>query len=301
MELEQQLLAEVRPFVDMDVCHMYMHQINQLDVQTPRVIELYQSPVDFIPDEKTQWDIARNHVDSQLKIIKSMDITQIPKALVELFTEYASEESLGADYAGHESGVGIDREFATSAMESVFSHLGSGSFSVAYRLSEQWIIKMNIADVAYEWGEDGGFDWAKACTEIQGNIFAPKIAALYQKGGVYAMVVESLHENHDVEAPDGGCFRDLAESYHPDLNFGEYISDMMEHETFVFMAAINRDDLIQMSMVFDATAVKVNNNNGDDLSDFNMMLRGKIPVVNDPFGTSNSKELVEGSVFEWTM
>ncbi len=297
MELEQQRLAEVRPF-DLTV---FQAPCPFGTDERPRVIDTIESPVDFIPDEKTQWDIARDHVDTELASIKYMDITEIPKALVEMFSVYASQEMLGEDYAGHESGIGIDREFAMSAMDSEFSQIGSGSFSVAYRLSDQWIIKMNIADAEYEWGDDGGFDWAKACTEIQGNIFAPKIAALYQKGGVYAMVVENLRENHDMDAPDGGCFRDLAESHHPDLNFGEYISDMMEHETFVLMAAINRDDLIQMSKVFDTIAIKVNNNNGDDLSDFNLMLRGKIPVVNDPFGTSNSKELVEGSLFSWTM
>lgn len=255
---------------------------------------------DVEQEPKSAWDLARDYVDIELETIKFMDITKIPKALVDLFSEYACKDKLGSDFCGNDGATGIDREFAQAAMGERFTEIGAGSFSVAYRLNEDWIIKLNIADTIYEWGDDGGFDWAKACTEIQGNVFAPKIAALYQNGRIYAMVVESLGENDNLEAPDGGCFRDLAESHHPELNFGEYISELMEHETFVLMAAINRNDLIQVSKMFDVIATKTKTGT-DDLSDFNMMVRGKIPVVNDPFGASKSCELVEGNSFSWTM
>ena len=288
-----------------------------LPLQAPRLIDTIEVPFVVSPPSPSKWAAAAKRVELEMQFIKQLPITQIPEALVELFSKHAGIESLDDDFSGDETGmagtsyfsindvtgpnrgVGLDREFIRTLMGDAFVELGSGSYSVAYALGDSWIIKMNISDAEYQCGDDGGFDWAKACTEIQGNIFAPKIAALYQKDRLYCMVVERLGENHDLEAPDIGCFRDLAESYHDDLNFGEYISELMEYETFVLMAAINRDDLIQMSKVFDAVATSTKGEG--DLQDFNIMVRGKIPVINDPFGVSHSYQLMEGNSFSWKM
>jgi hypothetical protein len=304
----EQALAEVRPFVDLDVCHMYQPVMEKL---APRVIDTIEFPVEFKAPAEVQidrWVEAQEHCNDAMESIKAMEPRDIPEALIQLFSQYASQETLGEDFEGDETGLvgsegpnrgpGLDRHFIRTVMQSHFPELGSGSYSVAYDLGDDLVIKMNIADDDYIWGDDGGFDWAKACTEIQGNIFAPKIEGLYQSGRHYAMVVESLAENHDLSAPDGGCFRDLAESYHPELNFGEYISEMMEYETFVLMAAIDREALIQISQVFDATAIKTKSES-DDLGDYNIMVRGSIPVLNDPFATSKSYQLVEGNSFSW--
>lgn len=297
---------------DLDVEHMYLAEMKLLE---PRVIDTIEVP--FVVPTPSKWTIAVEQAEAEMEFIKQLPTTQIPEALVELFAKYATPESLDDDFCGDETGmagtsyfmvndvpgpnrgIGLDREFIRAVMADAFIELGSGSYSVAYALGDSWIIKMNIADSEYQCGDDGGFDWAKACTEIQGNIFAPKIAALYQKDRLYCMVVERLAENLDLEAPDVGCFRDLAESHHADLNFGEYISELMEYQTFVMMAAINRDDLIQMSKVFDAVAVRTKGEG--DLQDFNIMVRGKIPVINDPFGVSHSYELMQGKSFSWKM
>ncbi|MNC04505.1 hypothetical protein D3C76_78100 [compost metagenome] len=307
------MVAEQDSLVDMDVCHMYMNY--PVDHVTPRVIDTIEFPVEFKAPAEVEidrWVEAQDHCNRELVLIKDMEPRDIPEALIQLFSKYASQATLGDDFQGDETGlvsddrdgpnrgVGLDRHFIRSAMECNFVELGNGSFSVAYRLTDDLIIKMNIADDDYVWGDDGGFDWAKACTEIQGNIFAPKITALYQSGRHYAMVCESLVENHDLSAPDGGCFRDLAESHHDEMNFGEYISEMMEYETFVLMAAIDREALIEISHVFDAVAL-ASKSPSDDLSDYNMMVRGKVPVLNDPFAGSKSHQLVEGNSFSWKM
>ncbi|MNV26544.1 hypothetical protein D3C71_1176680 [compost metagenome] len=66
------------------------------------------------------------------------------------------------------------------------------------------------------------------------------------------------------------------------------------------MAAIDREALIEISHVFDAVAL-ASKSPSDDLSDYNMMVRGKVPVLNDPFAGSKSHQLVEGNSFSWKM
>ncbi|MNE86076.1 hypothetical protein D3C80_1831380 [compost metagenome] len=65
------------------------------------------------------------------------------------------------------------------------------------------------------------------------------------------------------------------------------------------MAAMNRDHLIQLCKTFHAVAERTGGI--DDLEDFNMMLRGHVPIINDPFTNSKSDALTVGKSYSWVM
>lgn len=267
------------------------------NIMAPVVIDRIEAPFGTPRNQH-----HRNHwlavVSSKLDSIKSLPRQEIPKAIVELFDHTATEEFLGLAYSGDVGSGNLDRLFMAEAMELSFKRLGFGSYSYAFELDNNWIIKLNCGDVHYNY-KDAGYDWALACIELTGNIFTPVIAALHQKDQTYCMIAERLTENDMYSAPDCGCFLDLAETYHDDFDFCEYISDMMDYPTFVAMAAMNRDHLIQLCKKYES--VSVNTNCVDDLADFNLMVRGRIPIINDPFSDSKSDALTKGKSFSWAM
>lgn len=249
-----------------------------------------------------------DQVVSKVQSIKSLDRRELPKALIELFAVHATFEYMGDSFEGDLTKLGsLDRCFIDSVMGDCFVRLGSGSHSAAFVLDDDWIIKMNCCNYEYS-GQDAGFEWAQACIQLDGNIFVPKIASLYQKDMEYCMIAERLSENTKPSSgmwrealhtsPDAGCFLDLAEAHYDEMDFGEYLLDMVDYPTFVLMAAMNRDHLIQLSKVYSSVSVACKCE--DDLEDFNMMLRGRLPVINDPFRDSKSGLLALGKSFSWT-
>lgn len=245
-----------------------------------------------------KWDNSLTSTLIELSSIKSMAPTEIPAAINELFAVQASREVLG-DFEGSHIPGRLNRVFITTAMDTMFRRLGSGAHSIAYALDDQWVIKINCNDPNYELA-DGAFDWLMACTGMQGNIFVPRIASLHQEGLMYTAVVERLGENTLYAAPDGGCFLDLAaEQQIEEFDFGQYMTEMVDYPTFLLMGCMGRDDLIQLAAVYDATQVATDA--GDDLVDFNIMLRDGVPVINDPFGDSNSGLLAAGKSYSWKM
>lgn len=245
-------------------------------------------------------------VVSKVQALKTLDRHELPKALIELFSVHATFEYMGQSFAGDLSKPGsLDRCFIDSVMGDCFSRLGSGSHSAAFVLDSNWIIKMNCCNYEYS-GQDAGFEWAQACIELDGNVFTPKIAALYQKDMEYCMVAERLDENRQTSgtwgspiytSPDAGCFLDLAETHYDEMDFGEYVLDMADYPTFVLMAAMNRDHLIQLSKVYQKVSESCKCE--DDLEDFNLMVRGRVPVINDPLRDSKSGALALGKSFAW--
>lgn len=245
-----------------------------------------------------KWNNSLTSCLIELISIKTMAPTEIPAAINSLFAEHATSEALG-DFEGSHIPGRLNRVFITSAMDTMFRRLGSGAHSIAYALDDNWIIKINCNDPNYV-SDDGAFDWLKACTGLQGNIFVPRIASLHQEGLMYTAVVERLGENTLYAAPDGGCFLDLAaEQQIEEFDFGHYMTEMVDYPTFLLMGCIAREDLIQLAAVYDATQVATDA--GDDLVDFNIMLRDGVPVINDPFGNSNSGLLAVGKSYSWKM
>lgn len=246
----------------------------------------------------SKWDTNLTLCLIELSSIKAMAPTEIPAAINSLFAEHASREALG-DFQGSAEPGRLCRNFIIMAMDTIFRRLGSGAHCHAYALNDDWIIKMNCADPAYD-AADGGFDWLKTCTGLQGNVFVPRIASLHQEGLMYTAVVERLGENVQYAAPDGGCFLDLAaEQQVEEFDFGMYMAEMVDYPTFLLMGCMNREHLIQLSAAYDATQILTDS--ADDLADFNIMLRDGVPVVNDPFGNSNSGLLAAGKSYSWKM
>lgn len=247
-----------------------------------------------------------DQVVSKVHNLKALDRRELPKALIELFATHATFEYMGDSFKGDLTKMGsLDRRFIDSVMGDCFVRLGSGSHSAAFVLDDDWIIKMNCCNYEYS-GQDAGFEWAQACIQLEGNMFVPKIASLYQKDMEYCMVAERLDENRKPNtvwrqpihaSPDAGCFLDLAECHYDEIDFGDYLLDVAEYPTFILMAAIDREHLIQLSKVYSAVYAACHCE--DDLEDFNMMLRGRIPVINDPFRDSKSGLLALGKQFEW--
>lgn len=247
----------------------------------------------------SNWDYSLTTTMIELASIKSMDVAEIPAAINKLFSKQASQSALGSDYRGPDGDGYLDRGFIKLAMGLMFRTLGTGAHSVAYALDDEWIIKMNCSDQMYS-ASDAGFDWLKSCTQIQTNKFVPQIASLHQEGLMYTAVVERLCENRMYGAPDGGCFLDLAVEHRFDeFEFGQYMTEMVDYPTFLLMGVLGREDLIQLSQVYEETQLLADA--CDDLLDFNIMLRGGIPVINDPFGDSSSGALAVGKNFSWKM
>lgn len=243
---------------------------------------------------------AKSMVDTliELRSIKAMDITKIPAALCQLFAVQASQNTLDHTFKGPTGEGMLDREFIRDALSNEFRLLGRGSHAAAYAIDDNWIIKINCSDDLYL-NSDAGFDWLKACTELQENQFVPQMAALYQIDFMYVAVVERLTENNlTYMAPDGGCFLDLCEA-HGDLEFdiGQYMTGMIEYPTFMLMGLLGKDELIELSEAY--SAVDLSTGSVDDMVDFNLMLRGNVPVINDPFLNSTSESLVLGQRYEW--
>lgn len=263
-------------------------------------IKFYREGQDDQPAVKTgdEWQNSLTSTLIDLSYIKAMKPTEIPAAINALFAVQASSDVLG-DFIGSDVPGRLNRNFITSAMDTMFRRLGSGAHSIAYALNDDWIIKINCNDPNYEF-DDGAFDWLKTCTGLQGNIFVPRIASLHQEGLMYTAVVERLGENVQYAAPDGGCFLDLAaEQQLEEFDFGRYMTEMCDYPTFLLMGCMHQADLIQLSAAYDATQTLTDS--PDDLVDFNMMLRDQIPVVNDPFGNSNSGLLAVGKSYSWKM
>lgn len=280
-------------------------QVQHLEPMEFRVSSIKHVIIDRIGGaERTPYF---DQVVSKVQALKSLDRRELPKALIELFSVHATFEYMGSLFQGDLSKPGsLDRCFIDRVMGDCFTRLGSGSHSAAFVLDENWIVKLNCCNYEYS-GQDAGFEWAKACIELDGNVFVPKMSSLYQKDMEYCMVVERLDENSKpnggmwrkpvYSSPDSGCFLDLAECHYDEMDLGEYLLDMAEYPTFVLMAAINRDHLIQLSKVYHTVSIDCKCE--DDLEDFNMMLRGRAPVINDPFRDSKSGDLALGKSFSW--
>jgi hypothetical protein len=255
------------------------------------------------PDAQTHtqvfWERNFSIVVDRLRVIAKMNPAAIASELCNLFSEYATIDSLKSDFTAINDEM-LDLIFINDCMREAFGELGHGSFSTAYRLDDQWIIKIN--DVCDDLSpKDGAFDWIKTCTSIQGNSYVPKIASVAQKNFQYFAVVEFLNENETGHEVDGFCFTDLAECVH-DENFDlvDYIKEVSSHAMFCKMIGDNSHDLIQLALAYEKCRDSANLD--ADLQSFNLMFReGETPVVNDPFSTGTNISLCMGSSFEWAM
>lgn len=236
----------------------------------------------------------------ELSLIKQMDITKVPEAICELFGSLASRLSLGGNFQGPDGDKILDRGFMADAMKTTFRHLGHGHHAMVFTLNEDWVVKINCANCDYS-DVDAGFDWLKTCIGLSGNRFVPRVAALHQIDHLYVAVVERLAENnYTYEAPEGACFLDLGAVWDEEgFDLIDYMSDKTSYPVFMLMGMQCGEDLIELSKAYcEAEALT---GSCCDMEDFNLMLRGKTPIINDPFLNSTSNALAVGKRFGWTM
>lgn len=234
-----------------------------------------------------------------LRSIKKMNITEIPEAICDLFTHVASRLSLGSHFQGPDGDEILDRAFIFEVMLGVFRQLGRGSQASVFALNDDWVIKINCSNYEYS-RADAGFDWLKTCIDLRGNRFVPRVAALHQIGHLYVAVVERLEENGlTYPAPEGACFLDLGAVWdEEDFNLVDYMAGMTAYPTFMLMGMQAGEDLIELSKAYCETELLTGS--CCDMVDFNLMLRGNTPIINDPFLESNSDALGAGKRFGWT-
>lgn len=241
-------------------------------------------------DTNTGYEADRiyNVLERVISEIVDGDELDVPRKLIEMFDKTARS-------ATRVWGPSEKFQLVRSTMNRFFSYVGSGSNVETFWLGTK-ILKLNCA--AGGIANDASCEWIKSCIDIRGNRFVPKFYAMHQIGDMWCALGECLESNDVYEAPDQYALEGLA-----NLNTASSVYDSYEEfvaevqgEAITAFLAIGREETIQMAKTL--TDVRREIKADDDLACFNVMLRGKVPVINDPLA-GGIKQYNQTYVYEW--
>lgn len=253
-------------------------------------------PNSYIKDLETSFGLnpAENSTTRIFNVLEIVvadivagDELDVPKKLVEMFDKTART-------ATRVWGPSEKFQLVRQTMNKFFSHIGSGSNVETFRLNDK-ILKLNCA-----WGgaaNDASCEWVKACISINGNKFVPKFYAMHQIGNIWCALGERLESNDLFECPEEHALTEIV-SIGKKSSYDTYEDFVVENMGDPIMAflAMGREETIQMAQIL--ADVKKQTRSEDDLACFNMMCRGKIPVINDPL-SGGSKQYKQAYLYEW--
>lgn len=238
-----------------------------------------------LDDVGMRWELYCKAVVEVEAAVETGELEKLPSRLMQIFDKYATKDALGDEFSPLEEQSGdftgtYDLEFVSEVLTEALPYIGAGSYSEAYNLNDDWVLKVNCRD-RYWSPQDGAFGWLKTCTTHQSNPFLPKMKALEQKSHLFFAVVEKLSTGVGLDF-ENGSLGDLAyQSYDPEFDAIFYIADPMIQPSFRSFIARSPDQAVEAARIFENHRSDVRGN--DDICDSgNIMHRNGWPVLNDP-------------------
>lgn len=257
-----------------------------------------------INDVGVRWGHYCNAVEEVKSVVQAGDFKFLPSRLMQIFDKYATRKALGDDFhplVGQQTfftGT-YDLAFISEVLSEALPYIGAGSFSEVYKLSDDWVIKVNCRSTLWS-PQDAGFGWLKTCTQHQCNPFIPKLMALEQNSHLFIAVVETLQRGVGLDFTDGSL-GDLAyQSYEPDFDVMFYLADPLVHTSFRSFISMNPEKAVEVARIFEEHRDSVRGND-DILDNDNIMHRNGFPVLNDPICDAQSAYIYldESDSFSW--